>query len=149
MIDTDLLAIQRKRRQQKRCLACGTPTPRAALCGVCRETLRYCPRCESVYDALFTSQRSRANGRSTAYCLPCASRVRNYHGRTIGEYLAAQRERKHPQLEKAIRLYKRGLTYVQIADALGMNRGTLRSLVTHARRTGRWPASLKRQRRAA
>ena len=28
--DPDLLAIRRKRRQEKRCVSCGVPTPRAA-----------------------------------------------------------------------------------------------------------------------
>ena len=144
MIDTDLLAICRKRRQQGRCVACGVAVPRAALCKTCRATLRYCPRCEAVYPAEETSQRSTVNGRATAYCLPCGNAVRNKRGRTRAQYLATLRAAEHPLLPRIRKLYRQGLTYVAIADTLGIPRGTLRAIVAYARKTGRWPKGLQR-----
>lgn len=144
--DTDLLAIRRKRRQEKRCLACGVSTPRAALCMACRQTLRYCPRCEQLHSLAETSQRSADSGRSTSYCLPCGNTVRNKRGRDWAAYLAEQRQQQHPKLPQIKRLYKQGLTYEQIADTLQMNRGTLRAVIAHARKTGRWPKQLTRGR---
>lgn len=144
MLDADLLAIRRKRRQQKRCVACGASVPRAALCKVCRATLRYCPRCEAVYPLAETSQRDMSNGRSTAYCLPCGNVVRNKRGRPLAQYLAEQRQRTHPKLPAIIKLYRRGVRIRQIADELDINRNTLRALIDHARRTGRWPKHLSR-----
>lgn len=144
MIDPDLLAIRRKRRQARRCVACGRAVPRATLCKTCRSKWRYCPRCEDVYPAEAASQRSTANGRSSAYCLPCGNAVRNKRGRTREGYLAAVRAAEHPLLPKVRELYRQGLTYVAIADALGIPRGTLRSIVAHARKTGRWPKRLWR-----
>jgi hypothetical protein len=143
-LDPDIRAIQRKRRQEKRCLACGVPTPRSALCKVCRQTLRYCPRCECVHSLSETSQRETKEGRSTSYCLPCSNIVRNGQRQSWQVYLAEQHARKHPQLSQIIRLYKQGLTYEQIADALDMNRGTLRAVIAHARATNRWPKKLTR-----
>lgn len=144
MTDLDLISIRRKRRQEKRCLACGVPTPRAALCVGCRQSLRYCPRCEDVYPAANASQRSDTDGRSTAYCVPCGNAVRNHRGRTRAEYLTEQRAHEHPQLARIKKLYKQGLTYDQIASALDMPRGTLSAVITHARETGRWSARLSR-----
>jgi len=144
MLDTDLLSIRRKRRREKRCLACGAPTPRAALCKACRATLRYCPRCEVIHPLAETSQRSAALGRSTSYCVPCGNKVRNKRDRDWQTYLAEQRQKSHPKLPQIKRLYKQGLTYEQIADALKMNCGTLRALIAHARKTGRWPKTLTR-----
>lgn len=144
MLDTDLLAIRRKRRREKRCLACGEKTPRAALCKACRATLRYCPRCEAVYPRGGASQRDASGGRTTAYCLPCGNAVRNKRGRDWAAYLAEQRSREHPKLPQIKKLYKAGLTYPQIAGELGMNCGTLRAVIGHARKTGRWSTRLVR-----
>lgn len=146
--DPDLFAIRRKRLQERRCLACNIKVPRAALCKTCRATLRYCPRCEAVYPAAVASQRSTAGGRTTAYCVPCGNAVRNKRGRTRAQYLAALRGAEHPLLPKTRKLYRQGLTYVAIADTLGIPRGTLRSIVAHARKTGRWPKNLQRTTRA-
>jgi len=66
-IDPDILAIQRQRRQQGRCLACGKHTPRAALCVGCRKTLAYCPTCERLYTRRAALDASRA----TEYCSEC------------------------------------------------------------------------------
>lgn len=143
-IDPDILAIRRQRRREKRCLACGVPTPRAALCKVCRQTLRYCPRCEAVYGVEQTSQRSTSGGRTTAYCWPCSNIVRNGERQSWEAYLAEQHARTHPQLPQIIRLYKQGCSYDQIAQTLGIPRGTLSAIVTHARTTGRWPKKLQR-----
>lgn len=143
-LDPDILSIQRKRRREKRCLQCGVSTPRAALCVICRQTLRYCPRCEVVYDAAHTSQRSTAGGRTTAYCLPCSSIVRNGVRQSWSAYLAEQQTRMHPKLPQMIKLYKRGLSYDAIADAVGMKRGTVRAAIAHARATNRWPQKLTR-----
>jgi DNA-directed RNA polymerase specialized sigma24 family protein len=143
-IDPDILAIRRQRRREKRCLACGVPTPRAALCKVCRRTLRYCPRCEALYATEQPSQRATAEGRSTDYCRPCGNAVRNKRSRTRHVYLTEQHARTHPQLPQIIRLYKQGCSYDQIAQTLGIPRGTLSAIVTHARTTGRWPKKLSR-----
>lgn len=143
-LDPDLLAIRRKRRQQKRCVNCGTPTPRAALCKPCRATLRFCPGCSAIYPAEHASQRATAGGQSAIYCLPCSNVLRNGPRQRRADYLTQTRAHEHPQLRQIKRLYKQGLTYPAIAAALGMNRGTLSATIRHARKTGRWPNALRR-----
>ena len=142
--DPDLIAIRRKRRQEKRCVACGTPVPRAALCKPCRQTLRYCPECAAVYPADQASQRATSGGQSSIYCLPCSSVARNGPRQPRADYLAAMRDRQHPQLPKIKKLYKQGLTYPAIAAAVDMPHGTLSATSAHARKTGRWPKTLRR-----
>lgn len=144
-IDPDLLSIRRKRRQEKRCLFCGVPCPRAALCAYCRQTLRYCPRCEALWHIKRISPSDAARGRSTLYCRWCANVQVNGRRLRRPDYLATLRERQHPRLSAIKRLYRQGLTYPQIAAALDMNRGTLGGIIAHARRTGRWPAALRRR----
>lgn len=143
-VDPDLLAIQRQRRQQGRCLHCGTRTPRAALCAACRETRRYCPRCEVVWE--LDRPRRTPDGRSSAYCPPCGNITRNGPRPSRQRYLAAQRGADHPLLSEIIRRYRAGESYNTIARALQIPRGTVSSLITHARATGRWPARLARGR---
>jgi hypothetical protein len=143
-IDPDMLAIWRRRRQQRRCLHCNKPTPRAALCKTCRQTRRYCPRCEVVW--VIPAPRPTPNGRSTEYCFPCANLVRNGPRPTRAVYDEQQRERRHPLLGSIIKRYKSGQTYDTIAAALDIPRGTLTSIIVHARKTGRWPARLVRGR---
>lgn len=143
-IDPDLLAIRRKRRQTKRCVNCGISTPRAALCKACRQTLRYCPGCDAIYPAEQASARVTSGGQSAIYCLPCSNLVRNGARQPRQTYLATMRAQQHPQLRRIKRLYKQGLSYPQIASAVGMNRGTLSATIAHARKTGRWPSTLRR-----
>lgn len=144
-IDPDVLAIWRRRRQEKRCLNCGARTPRAALCARCRQTLRYCPRCEAVYDASRASQKKYVgDGRATSYCLPCSNRIRNNSmGRQTREAYLAGRQ-KH--LQTIIRLYRSGMTYGEMARVTGRSRGALASLISYARKAGRWPTTLQRRR---
>lgn len=145
MIDPDVLAIWRKRRQEKRCLNCGARTPRAALCARCRQTLRYCPRCEVVYDVSRASQKKRTgDGRSTCYCLPCSNRIRNgSHKRQTRDAYLSERQ-KH--LQTIIRLYRSGMTYDDMARAAGISRGALSAFISYARKAGRWPEKLQRRR---
>lgn len=140
MTDPDLLQIRRKRRQQGRCVACGLKVPRAALCEACRATRRWCPRCQDLVPLTQSSDKSPA--RASAYCLPCRNVVVNGVRVPRAEYLATPRE--HPKLKAIIRLYRKGLTIPQIAAALAMNDGTLRSDIHYARKTGRWPKNLAR-----
>jgi hypothetical protein len=140
-IDQDLLSIQRRRRQQRRCLHCGTPTPRAALCRTCRQTRRYCPRCETVWEA------NRPRGPwPTEYCPPCHNVAVNGEREPRERYLAKQRASMHPKLRQIIKLYRAGATYPAIAAALGIPRSALGSIIHHARQTGRWPKHLERGR---
>lgn len=143
MSDSDLIQIQRKRRQQGRCIQCGQPTPRAALCKACRQALRYCPRCEAIYPASAASQRD--TGRSTSYCLPCSNLVRNGERVPRAMWRVQTAARAHPKLARIQRLYRNGLTYPQIAAAVGLSTGGLSALIAHARRTGRWPRRLRRE----
>lgn len=144
--DPDLLVIRRKRRQEKRCINCGVPVPRAALCKACRQTLRYCPGCSAIYPAEQASARITSGGQSAIYCLPCSNTVRNGVRQPRADYLATMRAHQPPQLGRIKRLYKQGLSYPQIASAVGMNRGTLSAVIAHARKTGRWPNALRRVR---
>ena len=148
MPDIDLLAIQRKRRREKRCLKCGKATPRAALCETCRATLRYCPRCETIVPLSEASAREARNGRATAYCLPCdAERGRlRMARRTKAEYLAEQAAHQHPKLAQIIVLYRNGMPYAAIAERVGMTTSAMGMVIVFARRTGRWPKELRRQR---
>jgi hypothetical protein len=144
--DPDLLAIQRKRRREKRCLSCGTPTPRASLCKTCREKWCYCPRCEAVYPEANASARTRALGRCAIYCLPCSNTMRREAAgrRTWATYLAERQAQQHPQLRNVIRLYRAGWTHDAIAPAVGLSRGGLASLIWRARQRGQWPEKLRR-----
>jgi len=141
MTDPDLLAIRRKRRQEKRCLACGVPVPRAALCKMCRQTLRYCPRCEDVYAIPATET---PDGRATLYCPPCRNVATNGVRQPRDVYLASVRASQHPKLKQIIRLYRDGLSLSQIGRHLGKPTPTVASIIRHARRTGRWPRTLRR-----
>ena len=146
MIDPDLQSIRRKRRQEKRCIACGVRVPRAALCKACRRALRYCPGCDAVYPAAQASSRATSGGQSAIYCLPCSNALRNGKQARVTRpaYLQTMRATEHPQLRQIKRLYRQGLSYPQIADAIGMCRGTLSATIAHARKTGRWPKTLRR-----
>jgi hypothetical protein len=64
----------------------------------------------------------------------------------LAVYLAQQRARAHPQLRAIIRRYRRGVTLDAIAAELNLARSALRSIIRHARATGRWPAGLARGR---
>lgn len=140
--DPDLLTIQRRRRQQRRCLRCGAANiPRAALCARCQPAWRYCPRCERVYPV--GEARDRRADRATAYCWPCGSardRARNACDRAT--YLAARRARREQLLPAVIRGYRAGARPATIAAALGIRPGQVYKLASNARRDGRWPPDL-------
>lgn len=145
MQDSDLIAIQRKRRREKRCLRCGVQTPRAALCLACRAAWRYCPRCEAVYPAEQASQRRAADGRATAYCLPCGNIIRNGEKTPRAEYIAQRRRTRDVRIAQALRLYRRGVSYAEMAQQLGVTKGALSGLIGYARVCGAWPATLHRR----
>ncbi len=141
--DPDLLAIQRKRRQQGRCLRCATRVPRAALCVPCRADWRYCPRCERVHPIAESSQRDDAR-RATSYCLPCDNVITNGVRPSRAERHAAERARLTARLAKALPLYRRGVPTRAIAAQLGMSEGALSGMISRARWLGLWPADLRR-----
>lgn len=144
--DPDLLAIQRKRRQDGRCLKCTTRAPRAALCAACRAEWRYCPRCERVHRLDESYAPSSAGGRSTAYCRPCGNIVRNGPQCSRAERLAADRARVLARVAKVLPLYRRGVPMREIAAKLQMSSGALSGLISHARTHGLWPDDLRRRR---
>lgn len=146
-IDPDLLHIQRKRHREKRCLACGIPTPRASLCVGCRATLRYCPRCERVYPKAEANQETPY---PTVYCRGCSAGIQLAQRRRGGAapmeaYRAAIRARTQPMIDRMIALYRAGRTYGEIARAMDLSPGTVRGTIARAQRTGRWPKGLTRQ----
>lgn len=144
MIDPDLRAIQRKRRQDGRCLLCARKTPRAALCKACRVDWRYCPRCERVHPLAESFQRTDDAGRSTSYCLPCGNIVRNGPRRTRAQYQADSQRQRNARIRRALALYRKGLSYREMAERLGLTRGMLSGLISYARQVGEWPAELQR-----
>lgn len=144
-IDPDILAITRRRRQEARCVACGRAVGRrAVVCKGCAVAWRYCPMCEAVYDAALVRGRS-LGGRTSMYCPPCHNVACNGPRRSRAMYLATIQGQQHPQLKQIMRLYRQGLPYREMAAALGMPLGTLGSIIVHARKTGRWPKTLRRE----
>lgn len=143
-IDEDLRAIVRKRRTQSRCAKCGARAGKATLCGRCAPDWRYCPSCEQVFAIALASASERSPARPSAYCPPCGRLVRNGPREPRESYVARMRAKEHPLLPTIRRHYRRGLSYRAIAVELGIPKGTLCSIVAHARKTGRWPSSLHR-----
>jgi len=144
--DPDILAIQRKRRQQGRCLQCGKKAPRAMLCRTCREHWRYCPACEAVYDV-----DAAIPGRTVRYCRPCDT-LRTRKRRDMvswQEYTTGVRAKSDARLTRIIARYRAGQSYDTIASALGITKGQLSGIINHAKQTGRWPAKLKRYKKEA
>lgn len=143
-MDPDILAIQRKRRQQGRCIRCGIKTPRAMLCLECRKEWRYCPRCENVYPV------GKTTPDDISYiCVDC-KRVheRRRNGSVpIEEYHAMRRAKADKRLHPVIRRYRRGESYKEIAGSLGISIGRLSAMIRTARRYGRWPEELRRQKK--
>ena len=138
--DPDVLSIQRKRRQQGRCLRCGVKT-RGTLCIACRVAWRACPRCERVYDR---RDACHNGARPSCYCKPCHNI--QVHGvcRTAAEDRARRRAAPHPLLPAIMRMYRRGLPSPEIGAALGISDNTVRQIITRARKNGQWPAGLRR-----
>jgi hypothetical protein len=145
-IDPDLLAIRRRRRQAGRCVRCGATAGRAALCKACGADWRYCPKCENVYGLAAVRSRSAVEGRTTAYCTPCSRLIRRHSIRSWDERTAAAERRRRELLKKVIPLYKKGMTFREIAARLGMTTGSLSGWIGYARRRGEWPAGLTRKR---
>lgn len=140
--DPDVLAIIRRRRQAGRCAACGTDAGRAALCAVCQATMRYCSNCEAVWTLVAPRPSDEASKRASAWCPDCKRAERGSPSRAV--YLARMKAQRHPKLRLMIALYREGFTMDAIAQQLGMPRGTLGAVISHARATGRWPRSLWR-----
>src|SRR5689334_5981365 len=115
MIDPDVLAITRKRRQQGRCVACGTPSGRCAFCAACEPRFNWCPCCETF--------RERTRKETSSYCPTCDTARRPGHT-TRPHYLAAERAKRHPKLFTILRLYRNQLPYTQIAATLQMKPNT-------------------------
>lgn len=156
--DADLRSIYRKRRREKRCLKCGQPVPRAALCKACRQTHAYCPTCERVlpWECFPNHQRSTQNGRATDYCHACHNayqREKRGITRDRAAYLrdlAARTAQPHPLLKQIIALYRRELSLDAIAAELGISRSQVGNIIHVARQRGQWPKTLRRiQRRSA
>lgn len=143
--DHDILAIQRRRRQERRCVACGADSPRDTLCATCRRTLRYCPRCERIVPKEQAHNGHSRPTRSSVWCQEChKTRRRRQPDRDWPAYLAEQAAQQHTHLRAIVRLYRKGLTLDAIGARLSMPAGTVRSVIAAARRTGRWPQGLSR-----
>lgn len=140
MHDPDLLAVQRKRRQEGRCLRCNKPAPRATLCRSCRAVYRYCPMCESVFEKLPHHRREQ----SSEYCWPCQKKKAQRGHMPREEWVALQRAKKHTLLNKIIKHYRDGLSLEEIGVKCGRGTSTIGSIIRHARDAGHWPAKLKR-----
>lgn len=139
-VDPDTRAIYRRRRQDGRCVACALRTPRATLCPLCRVRLCWCPRCETLWES------SRPQKKASTWCPSCHREVRRQRDGDLprSTYLTRCKKQAHPLLSKVIALYRTGLKIPQIAEALHIKHGTLRAIISHARKTGRWPKGLQR-----
>lgn len=139
--DPDILAIRRRRLQEGRCVACGARSGWSALCTVCRQDQRWCPRCERVC-ALSEASRRDAD-RTSVPCRDCHradQRVRQgTHARTGVPSWAAH-------IPTIVRLYRRNVPTAQIAAQFRVNPTTLRWYIAQARRRGLWPDGLTRGR---
>ena len=145
--DPDILAIQRKRRQDGYCIPCGRrvacPTGRPpVLCEACRKKLAYCPACEAIYP-----RRANLNPRhATEYCPTCnklnkraSAGKRPYH-----QYLADIQAKRHALLPELIKRYRRGEHLAAVAVAIGMTRSQTDRIIRDARMRGEWPEELRR-----
>lgn len=145
LIDADLVAIRRQRRRQARCAKCGARSGLRALCERCAADWRYCARCAAIVPLADVAPSARRLQQPTDYCRPCGRLMRNGAREPRPAYIARMQAGQHAKLDQIKRLYRRGLTYNAIAEALNIPRGTLGSIVAHARKTGRWPKNLRRQ----
>lgn len=124
------------------------------MCRTCRDLgWRYCPTCEQPIPLAETSAPGYAGRFASVQCKSCnilrQREIRPARYRREGRipravYRAQQREHQHPLLPKVIAHYRDHKTFDEIAAALGMTPGFVRSLIAHARRTGRWPKQLRR-----
>lgn len=142
-VDPDILAIQRKRRQEGRCIACGVTSSPDTLCAEHRKTLAYCPVCETLY----TRRPGTPPRDSSAYCTSCLSaQSRQRHtGRTRTEWRSDIGRRRRQLLPEIIKHYKRKEPIPVIATALGLTSKQLDKLIQAARRYGEWPNGLQRK----
>ena len=142
--DPDLLAIQRKRRQEGRCLRCAVRTPRAALCPAYRAEWRYCPRCERVYPRTEARTPNGTQGRATEYCRPCGTRLRSGERAPRAVWLAQSNAARDARFAVALRLFRRGLSYAEVGRRMGLSKGAVSGLAAYARACGKWPLARKR-----
>lgn len=137
MTDPDILAIQRRRRQEGRCVRCGAKAPRAMLCVDCRVDWRYCPRCEVVHTGIKTK-------RISVYCPPCnAARCLARRTQRREAYRQARRTQKERLFPVVIEQLRRGKTAAAVAAALGIQQRYVYKLIAYAHKTGRWPVKMK------
>ena len=129
MIDPDRLTITRKRRQEGRCVACGVRCGCQVLCDDCKPGLNYCPSCETT--------RPRTTRLTSSICWPC--RRKQLGQGTMAAYQARRRAQPHAQLAVVVRLIRKGLTYRQIGERIGLTRAGVRAIVFRARQRGQWP----------
>ena len=148
--DPDILAIQRKRRQEGYCIQCGRrvscPNGRPpVLCGSCRKTLAYCPNCERLFE-----RRPNMNPRhATEYCPTCNTLNKRVTAgkRPRTQYIADIQAKRHALLPELIKRYKKGEHLGAVGAALGMDRSQVDRIIRDARVRGEWPPELRRNRR--
>lgn len=147
MRDPDILAIQRKRRQQGRCVACGKREERyrgrpATLCGGCVLTLAFCPGCESVYER----KPGLTQGQASQYCTACNTAHKRADGRSWSGYIADIRARRRRLLPELIKRYRKpGVSQAKAGAALGLTRAQTDQIIRDARMHGEWPEGLRRR----
>lgn len=145
--DPDILAIQRKRRQEGHCIPCGRPVecPNGrppVLCEGCREKLAYCPNCERLF-----ARRKNMNPRhATEYCAACNTlNKRTTAGkRPRAQYITDIQAKRHALLPTLIKYYRSGENLTMVAPALGLTRPQIDRIIRDARARGEWPDELRR-----
>ena len=144
--DADILAIQRQRRQQRRCVRCGKPSSRSTLCAGCMASYQYCPMCEAIYER--PPSRKAHGSRASEYCAACDRKhyAATSTKRSPAEYHATRREKAFVHLPAVVRLYRQGCTYVAMGAALGLHPDAVNAIVRRARAAGCWPEGLRRGR---
>jgi len=156
-MDADLLQIQRRRLQRGACAKCGADArrngKRSVLCAACfAAEWRYCHRCETVKRAADCAITTRHITRASVLCRLCdrkrvsaVIRARPAF-RDRATYIAQARASQQARAAEIARLYRAGLTLLEIADALGTTRPAVGRIIDRARRNGYWPHGLKRGR---
>lgn len=138
-MDSDLRAIQRRRRLAHRCVRCGERSGRATLCVKCAIDYRYCATCEAVYPIEQAYRRKVCDGRTVERCRACR------HALFVATYPNRRPKGSgHRLLPDIIKLYRRGKTGPEMAALLGMSLSAVQSAIKNERRRGNWPAALWR-----
>lgn len=156
MSDSDLLAIQRKRMQERRCVKCGAAEPRinerlSIICRTCFDAgWRYCHACETIKPVTACTIRRTPGPRASVRCKACDVAQCTERRRRVEVDYATRRARERAQvdarLQEIVKLYRAGLTIREIAETLGDPYGTVMHTIHCAREDGRWPKKLKRGR---